>query len=68
MNWHRLMFLVGGALSGFGTTIPGVPGVVMTVVGGLLLALSKPEDVSKVTAALSPKGCDTSDAPPDNTP
>lgn len=52
---HKLMFFVGTALTGFGTTTPGAAGVVMTAVGGLLLALSKPEAVSKVTAKLSPK-------------
>lgn len=53
--WHKILFLAGTALTGLGTTVPSTPGVIMTVVGGLALALSKPEAVSKVTAKLSPK-------------
>ncbi|HVQ52890.1 MAG TPA: hypothetical protein VMS92_22875 [Mycobacterium sp.] len=55
MNLHKLLFIVGTALTGIGTTVPSTPGVIMTVIGGLLLTLSKPEAVSKVTAKLSPK-------------
>jgi len=69
MNWSRFLVILGTALTGVGTVVPGWPGVVLTIAGGALLTQANPSDLSRPTAKLARRLTPTTGVKlPDETP
>lgn len=45
MNWHGLFGVLGAGLTAGGTSTPGVPGAIMTIIGAACLTLVQPAKI-----------------------